>query len=54
VVTTLERGTVVAGRERVVRWDGTSHSGRRAASGVYFVRVETPHEIATTKIVRLH
>jgi hypothetical protein len=54
VVATLERGTAVAGRERVVRWDGTSHSGRRAASGVYFVRVETPHEIATTKIVRLH
>jgi hypothetical protein len=53
VVAHLEQGRVPANQERVVRWDGFSRNGQRAASGVYFVRVETPFAISTVKIVRI-
>ncbi|MCI0452360.1 MAG: T9SS type A sorting domain-containing protein [Candidatus Latescibacteria bacterium] len=53
VVTSLDRGRRAAGEERVVRWNGIARDGRRAASGVYFVRVETPFATTTTKIVRI-
>ncbi|MCK4511982.1 T9SS type A sorting domain-containing protein, partial [bacterium] len=39
VVTTLVDGEVDAGPHTIV-WDGTTDSGERAASGVYFVRME--------------
>jgi hypothetical protein len=39
VVTTLVDGEVEAGPHAIV-WDGTTDSGERAASGVYFVRME--------------
>jgi hypothetical protein len=53
VVTRLDQRQVAAGRERVVRWSGMGDSGERAASGIYFVRVATPYEISTVKIVKL-
>jgi len=40
VVTTLVDGEVDAG-PHVIVWDGRTDSGERAASGVYFVRMET-------------
>jgi flagellar hook assembly protein FlgD len=39
VVRTLEDGHVTAGPHTTV-WDGTTDSGERVASGVYFVRME--------------
>jgi hypothetical protein len=53
VVATLDRGRLAAGRERVVRWNGIARGGGRAASGVYFVRVETSYEVSTAKIVSI-
>lgn len=53
VVQQLEAVDVAAGEAREVRWNGTMRDGRRAASGVYFVRVATPHDIATVKVVRI-
>jgi len=53
VVTHLDQGRLQAGEERVVRWNGLARNGQRAAAGVYFVRVETPYENATVKIVRV-
>lgn len=53
VVAHLDEGRAPAGEERVVRWNGTARNGERAASGVYFVRVATPHEIATVKVVKV-
>lgn len=51
VVTSFDEGRARAGVERAVYWDGTTRSGERATSGVYFVRVATGYEIATAKIV---
>jgi len=51
VVKRANEGFVPAGEERGLFWDGTTDSANHAASGVYFVRVATPYEIATVKIV---
>ena len=34
-----------------VEWDGTSHHGDAVASGVYFVRLQTEHRVATRKLI---
>jgi hypothetical protein len=56
VVRTLVDGEVEAG-EHVIVWDGTTDSGKHAASGVYFVRMETAGQTgalrATRKLVLL-
>ena len=36
-----------------VNWDGTDDNGRSLPSGVYFVRLETPDQSVTKKIVKL-
>jgi hypothetical protein len=36
-----------------VRWDGRDDAGRRAASGVYFLSLETGTATATAKVVLL-
>jgi flagellar hook assembly protein FlgD len=55
-VRTLVDAHVAAGR-RTATWDGTTDSGERAASGVYFVKMETtgPTDIfrANKKLVLL-
>lgn len=53
VVARIDEAQAAARRERVVRWDGIARDGQRVASGVYFVRVETPYEVSTLKIVRV-
>ncbi|MDH4037928.1 MAG: T9SS type A sorting domain-containing protein [Candidatus Krumholzibacteria bacterium] len=53
VVTRFDEGRVPAGEARAVFWDGRMPNGARAASGVYFVRVATPYDLATVKIVRV-
>ncbi|MCK4916373.1 MAG: hypothetical protein KAS89_09380, partial [Candidatus Eisenbacteria sp.] len=56
VVRTLVDRDVESGKHKVV-WDGTTDAGRRAASGVYFVRMEAPGRAdafrATRKLVLL-
>jgi hypothetical protein len=56
VVRTLVDGEVEAG-EHVIVWDGTTDSGKHAASGVYFVKMETAGQTgalrATRKLVLL-
>ncbi|MCK4408946.1 MAG: T9SS type A sorting domain-containing protein, partial [Candidatus Eisenbacteria sp.] len=56
-VRTLVDGDVEVGEHRVV-WDGTTDAGQRAASGVYFVRLESfdgsKTEEATQKLVLLY
>jgi hypothetical protein len=55
-VRTLVDRDVEAGEHKVV-WDGTADAGRRAASGVYFVKMEAPGHTgafhATRKLVLL-
>jgi hypothetical protein len=55
-VRTLVDRDVEAGEHKVV-WDGTTDSGQRAASGVYFVRMEAAGRMdafhATRKLVLL-
>jgi hypothetical protein len=41
-----------AGRHSVI-WDGRDGSGERVAAGVYFVRLSTPEDARTRKIVLL-
>ncbi|HXV14159.1 MAG TPA: FlgD immunoglobulin-like domain containing protein [Candidatus Krumholzibacteria bacterium] len=53
VVASFDRGQRAAGDEHVLRWDGIADDGQRAASGVYFVRVETPYAKSTLKLVRI-
>ena len=57
VVRTLVDRTVEQGEHSLV-WDGRTDSGERAASGVYFVRLETfdgsKTEEATRKLILLH
>lgn len=48
-VATLFDGTRPAGRH-VARWDGRGADGTRAASGVYFCRVDTEGETRTVKV----
>jgi hypothetical protein len=51
-VATLVDGPVTAG-EHIAVWDGRTEGGRRAASGVYFVRMEAPGYEATRTMVLL-
>ncbi|MFN8177643.1 MAG: FlgD immunoglobulin-like domain containing protein [bacterium] len=51
-VRSLVDGEVTPGR-RVLTWDGLDSSGRHAAAGVYFVKLEAPHASATKKITLL-
>ena len=55
-VRTLVDRDVESGEHKIV-WDGTTDAGRRAASGVYFVRMEAPGRAdafrATRKLVLL-
>jgi hypothetical protein len=39
--------------EHGIQWDGVDESGRRAASGVYFVRIHTGSDLAVRKVIRL-
>ena len=56
VVRTLMDSPVEAGEHKAV-WDGTTDTGRRAASGVYFVKMESGGHagsfLATRKLVLL-
>ena len=52
LVRTLVDEDLNAGDYRVI-WDGTTDSGDRAASGVYFVRMETDGFSASEKLVLL-
>jgi hypothetical protein len=49
----LADGTWRPGVHRVV-WDGRDEAGRKAAAGVYFIRLETGGEAQTTRAIRLH
>jgi hypothetical protein len=51
-VRTLVDGPMVPGSFEVV-WDGRSDGGAATAAGVYFVRLLTPGEKLSRKIVRL-
>ena len=52
LVRTLVDGEAQPGEHRAV-WDGTTDSGDRAASGVYFVRMDTGGFSASEKLVLL-
>jgi hypothetical protein len=52
LVRTLATGPHPAGA-RTVTWDGADESGRRAAAGVYFVRLRAGDEVRTRPVVRL-
>jgi hypothetical protein len=51
-VRSLVDGEVTPGR-RVLTWDGLDSSGKHAAAGVYFVKLEAPHATATKKVTLL-
>jgi hypothetical protein len=51
-VTRLVSGQVAAG-EHTVTWDGRNAAGRRAAAGVYLVRLHTPERTLTRDVVLL-
>ncbi len=46
----LADGQVSAGSHHVM-WDGRDHSGRMVAAGVYFVRMNGPAGVLTSKMV---
>ena len=52
LVRTLVDGPLAAGEQRVV-WDGADGDGHRAASGVYFYRLEAEGRSATRRMVLL-
>lgn len=52
-VRTLVRGVLPAGRT-AARWDGRADDGRRAPSGVYFVRLTAQGLTRTARLVLLH
>lgn len=52
VVRSLVDGVIEAGTHELI-WDGTTDSGARAASGVYFIRMETGGYRAAEKLVLL-
>jgi agmatine/peptidylarginine deiminase len=47
----LLNGTIPAGGRRPVAWDGRDQSGKRAAPGVYFIRLEAADQTATQKVL---
>ncbi len=49
-VRTLVAGPAIAGT-RTTTWNGRDDTGRELAHGIYFVRLETPGEMAKTKVV---
>ncbi|MFN8177640.1 MAG: FlgD immunoglobulin-like domain containing protein [bacterium] len=51
-VRSLVDGEATAGR-RVLTWDGLDASGKRAAAGVYFVKLEAPNVVQTKKVTLL-
>jgi hypothetical protein len=53
VVRTLLDTEVDAGASGYVVWDGTSDSGDRCASGVYFYRIAAPGFATSRKMVML-
>ncbi len=50
LVATLFDGELVGAVQRIV-WDGTDSTGNRAASGVYFVRLESDDDAKASKVV---
>jgi hypothetical protein len=52
LVTTLLNESLVAGAHSVA-WNGWDEQGRRAASGVYFLRVNVGGDVNTLRVVRL-
>jgi hypothetical protein len=48
-VRTLVSGSAAAGRHEA-RWLGEDDAGRRASSGVYFVRLRSGGDAATRKV----
>ncbi len=50
LLNTVAVGPATAGYHTVV-WDGRTERGEKAASGIYFVRLETETDIATRKVV---
>jgi hypothetical protein len=50
LVATLVDGPLPAGRHHAV-WSGHDRSGRTAATGVYFARLEAPPFVAVRKVV---
>ncbi len=50
LVATLFDGELVGATQRIV-WDGTDSTGSRAASGVYFVRLESADDAKASKVV---
>jgi hypothetical protein len=53
LVRVLFDADVDAGASGVVTWDGTSDSGTRCASGIYFYRLEAPGWMSSKKLVLL-
>jgi len=51
-VAVLYQGPCEAGRHEV-RWDGRDVSGRAVSSGLYFLRMQTPSQILTRKMILL-
>jgi len=51
-VQTLAEGRFEPGQHTAI-WDGADATGRRAAPGVYFIRLEAPGYSASRKVVRL-
>ena len=52
VVAEPYRGEMEVGTH-AVRWDGNESSGKRAASGMYFARLQTSRESSTLKVLHL-
>jgi hypothetical protein len=49
-VTTLHSGVLPGGYNEVV-WDGRDAGGRRAAAGIYFYRLQTPHRALAGRMI---
>ena len=49
-VARIDDGVVRDAGEHRVRWDGRKLDGRPAASGIYFVRIETPTEVIRSRV----
>jgi hypothetical protein len=51
LVRTLAAGEKFDAGSNTVAWDGVTESGRQAASGMYFYRIETRFSVAQGKLV---